>query len=197
MGSEAPECFGEQWDQNAPECAGGRDPNWRSADGSHIRDRCNFYTSCGSRFQAKKEDEHRRLIPASSLFAPRIEPPQIRPSFTLPTTQPSVPPEVQQLRSQLAQANSLLQQHQAYQQRQAYNPQMYGSPPPLQMMAMDMSVPKYLSAPEPTNTCQPIWLSLARMVLRAILKAVGHTVANFADQTPLDRSHEEHKNKPQ
>jgi hypothetical protein len=98
---------------------------------------------------------------------------------------------VQQLTAQLAQAQHMLQQQQAQLQRQGAV-QGQGYPMPmmanqLQMMAMEMSVPKYLSVPEPRKKEMPIWAILGREIFRAMLKSAGHTVANFADYTPFDR----------
>ncbi len=185
MANEAPECFGEQWDQNAVECAGGRDPGYRGRDGSHIRERCSFFTSCGARFQAAKQEIAKPLIPASSLYRPRIEPTPT-PSYTYGAS--SNQSEIYQLRAQLEQANKLIQQQQTSYSQGRMNGAYGTGQHPLQMMAVEMSIPKYLTVPEPINEL-PIWVSLGRMILRAILKAVGHTVANFADHTPIDRGH--------
>src|ERR1700735_2038731 len=68
---ETPACFGKDWDSAAPECAGGPDPSFtHPKTGLHMREQCNFYSSCGVRVGAS------RVIPADRLVRqPLITPP--------------------------------------------------------------------------------------------------------------------------
>jgi len=50
-----PSCFGKLWDKECAECAGGLDPAYsHPRTGSHIRQVCDYYSSCGARAQLSK-----------------------------------------------------------------------------------------------------------------------------------------------
>ena len=58
---------------------------------------------------------------------------------------------------------------------------------PASTYQLNYVVPSYLSVPEPRAVGESIWRLLARLVLRAILKALGHELAHFADTIPLKK----------
>ena len=63
---ELPSCFAKEWDKNAPECAGGPDPDFvHPVTKLHVHEQCNFFQSCGARQEATRRSQ---LIPPSSLF---------------------------------------------------------------------------------------------------------------------------------
>lgn len=202
LGSESePQCFGKHWDENAVECAGGRDPTYTDAQtGMHIRDRCGFFHSCGVRVQAQKQEQ--RLLPAAQLIRPQFQntpfqnqptPQPINQQIQLPVNQPGAISQfaLQQQINQLTQANQLLQQQltqtrQIQSHGQSYLGQAVQSIQPLPMMAMEMSVPRYLTVPEPRREHSSIWALLGKEVARSLMKSAGHTMANFWDRTPFD-----------
>lgn len=190
-----PDCYGKLWQQNEPECAGGRDPNYTSPSGTHIRERCEFFNSCGSRKQAVAQDKDAYSSGGSIFSQPLISPNSLvrngqnynsyrgYNSYGQPAQRST---QVDELERQLQQARAVIQQqNQALHQGQRVpisTPGTYQSP---QMMAMDMSIPKYLTAPEPLEEGQSVWNILGREVLRGVMKAAGHTMASFWDRTPI------------
>lgn len=102
---------------------------------------------------------------------------------------------MQQMQIQLDKQKKIIeQQNLALQQKPSYTQQAvgFGQMIPvvanqLEMMSMNMAVPKYLSVPEPRRKDTSIWTLLARELIRSIFKSAGHTVANFWDHTPFDR----------
>lgn len=198
MYSKVPDCFGRTWDQNAAECAGGRDPNYTDGNGTHIRERCDFFNSCGAKKQAAEQERKvapsfysNPIIPASSLtrrFGPQPPPT----SYAQPYAGHSPSHAPSQLEQELHRARIVIQQQEeALQQRYAV-----GQAPPTRtpnMMAMDMYVPKYLSTPEPRAPGQSVWAVLGREVMRGVMKAAGHTVASYWDRTPIGEKPDDNK----
>src|SRR5580693_7389375 len=67
---ETPGCFAKDWDKNAPECAGGKDPTYtHPVSGLSVRDQCTFFGPCGARTQANKMAA---VIPPSQLVRPGV-----------------------------------------------------------------------------------------------------------------------------
>jgi hypothetical protein len=156
-----PPCFGREWDPNEPACAGGLDPVARDPrTGSHKLDHCPFFTSCGARTQALREPQP----PAVSAFyqqlgrAAAAAPLAIAPA-------PAAAPRPQGL--PLSAPSAIVHPASTYQ--------------------LNYVVPGYLSVPEPRADGESIWRLLGRLVLRAVLKALGQELAHFADTHPLKK----------
>lgn len=63
-----PECYGQDWDQNAAECAGGYDPAYVAANGSHIRKKCDCYDACKVRYLLKQANSGQNVqVPVNRL----------------------------------------------------------------------------------------------------------------------------------
>src|ERR1022692_3510384 len=61
--SEKPTCIGKLWDPNTSECSGGRDPSYvHPKNGSHVREKCDFFNECGARVQAHQYIPTQNLI---------------------------------------------------------------------------------------------------------------------------------------
>jgi hypothetical protein len=191
---EKPPCFGrvdepakniEGWNPQSPSCFGGADPTFTNeATGSHIRDRCIFFSSCGSVVQAKRMETARAIIDPKSLVRP-----------TYPQPAPAAPTMAGQPPSFMNQFGSALvrqQQAEAQQRAVAAQPQWAGQPVPghypgaqyQQMMPVNHYMPSYLSTPEPV---QPggFWRMLGVTVFRSMGKSAGHSVAHLFDTVAL------------
>lgn len=180
MTETLPKCYGLSWDDTQPKCAGGRDATYTDDHGSHIRERCDFFGSCGARVQAS-----RQLIQPQQLVrtpAPAIPPPFV-PSPSLAQTQ-----QIQVLMQQMEQMRQTIQQQntQLHSQQPRYTSGYTPQPVQSQMMATEFSMPRYLTVPEPRGVTS-IWSLLGREIVRSIMKSAGHTMANFWDTTPIGR----------
>lgn len=106
--SDLPSCFGKQWESNDPQCAGGRDPAYTDpVTGSHIRERCAYYSACGTRVQVARSTsstsstpQPTQLVPAQNLTRPvwgvqqRQQPPPATPATTPTANTSPVPAQV-------------------------------------------------------------------------------------------------------
>lgn len=168
-----PSCFAKMWSASDAECAGGLDVNYTNPKtGSRIRDRCNFFESCGAKSQAALLPARQLIRPytpptafdilsSSDRLAKQIDPPrpQPQPIVPAPVTHP-VPPR---------------------QETMAYGmPVGYAA-----MVPMPSQMPGYLSVPEYHDPRESIWSTLSRELLRGALKSIGHSLAHFIDTTPL------------
>ena len=189
---DLPSCFGKDWDRNVPECAGGPENGYiHPKNGSHVREQCNFFTSCGARTQARNMS----LIPTSSLLRPPVvtPPPQqtapqnfsdyIRQqqaqhveqqrlagmTGARPVVAPAVVPQAQQITPQM-------QQHLLQQAHLHYPATTYG---------LNYQMPSYLSTPEVHEPGESVWSVLMREVVRSMFKALGHAVSHFFDARTL------------
>jgi hypothetical protein len=158
-----PPCFGREWDPNEPACAGGLDPVARDPrTQSHKLDPCPYFTSCGARVQGARE----ATSPTVSAFYQQLG----RTAVGAPTAAAITPSTA--LASRVPAAPVTL--------------------PPATVHAastyqLNYVVPAYLSVPEPQREGESLWRVLGRLILRAILKALGQELAHFADTHPLQR----------
>jgi len=153
---EKPGCFGKQYSSAAAECVGGHDPAFLNEEnGSHVRDRCSFASSCASHLQAVRNAGNTVHVPTANLTRPAVpySQPVPRPQWS-PPYQPTAYPQPGQPHS-----------GQAYQQ----------------MMPVNHYMPPYLSVPQPVVPGQSIGRRLAIEVTRSIGKSVGHTISSFFD----------------
>jgi hypothetical protein len=165
----APNCFGQQFDRNAPECVGGHDPAFRDEEGGHVRPACEMVSSCSVRTTAQRQNP--QLIPAANIVRPptTFNQPQARPMYQPPLAGASV---VQPYRPQAAYAPPYAQQAQLQQQMQHVGLQ--------QMIPVNYGMPQYLTVREPVNG-QKLFTRLGVEVLRSMGKSFGHTLSNFFD----------------
>jgi hypothetical protein len=191
---DVPRCFGKGWDDKAAACSGGLDPTHKDPEtGSHVRERCFFFSACGARTQAAKMQQ--QIIPSQQLVRPPTPPllpqyasqPAQQTALQAPNQAPNQAAQLQQLMNQIAQMQQTIQQQQMQLQatRQGYSTQMMPFQPVQSagMMSVDYKMPGYLTVPEPKGGS--VWNMLGRSVVRSAFKSVGHTLANFWDITPL------------
>lgn len=152
-----PTCFGKLFDGSSPECMGGHDPAYYNPDnGSQIRDRCNYTSSCSGRMYANN-----KLVPASSLVRPPVAAaPHQATRFNSPTPAPT----------QNWQPPPFTPPHLRQQPQYAPN----------QLMSTNFGIPQYLTVREP-QTGGSFGARLVRESFRSMLKSIGHTFANFFD----------------
>lgn len=182
-----PKCFGKAWDDKVPACAGGLDPTYRDPDtGSHVRERCVFFTTCGARVQASRQ----QLIPQSQL----VRPPQQQQMAYQPPTQPqqtafpalSQAAQMAQLVRQMEEMQKLIQYQQAQLQGRGITNPLQPSQQ-LPMMSVEYRMPGYLTVPEPRTKSSSVWSLLSREIARSMFKSAGHTLASFWDTTPIGK----------
>ncbi len=195
-----PPCFGKSWEKDAIECIGGLDPTWKDeATGSHVREPCMYFNTCGSRVQAAKMEEASKLVPATSLarsWAPR--PTQVQnPQPVGGTSQGIQQFTMQNLQQQFEkmQKDWIAQQQQMMARgmppqmmQQMMMPQQQMGMPQMgyqQMMPVNFEIPQYLTRREYRRPDEGLWRVLGREVGRSMLKSAGHTFANFFDSTPF------------
>jgi hypothetical protein len=176
--STLPNCFGRLWDPRAVECTGGLDSLYTNpGDGTHKRERCNWYSQCSVRTTAA-DMEKRNLVSPQNL----IRPPQPGVLVSQPPSPISpVKPGAIQIPTPMAMqthyANYVTPQ-QAY-----YGPAMV----PANYQQPGMQVLGYLAVPEPISPIVPWWMRLFHEMGRAALKGLFHTGANFFDHNPMSR----------
>jgi hypothetical protein len=155
-----PPCFGREWDPSEPACAGGLDPVARDPrTGSHKLEACPYFTSCGARTQGLREAQ----TPTVSAFYQQLG--------KAAAASPLAPaPIALATRPQIATA-----------------PVPGAAIHPASTYQLNYVVPGYLSVPEPRADGESVWRVLGRLVLRAILKALGQELAHFADTHPLKK----------
>lgn len=180
--NEPPTCFGKDWDRNAPECAGGPDVSFipssgekyagQDLHGTNVRLQCDWFQSCGSRCAAGK-NAHGTLVPAQQLL--RSPPP--------PVPQPTSAPMT--YGQWLARQNTKPAPTAVPAQPQAPQVLANAAVQPATMWQLNYAMPSYLSTPEIRHPGESIWSVLLREVLRAIGKAVGHSVSHFFDARVL------------
>lgn len=199
---EKPVCYGvvddpvkgrEGWNPNHVECTGGLDPTFKDPEtGSHMRQRCVFFQSCGAVAQAKKQEAARPIDPKTLVrstphsFVPSAQPPTLQPmakfgeTFGKTEQQRALEQQMQQMQqlhaAQLEQMRRMMPQ----QMPQQMMPQMGYQ----QMMPVNYQMPAYLTAPEPTAP-GGFWKMFGRTVFRSMGKSVGHSVAYMFDSVPF------------
>jgi hypothetical protein len=162
-----PDCFGHLWDAKAPECAGGVDLMYTNKQsGSHIRERCRFFDSCGSKVQATRAAAMKATVPSQSWTFPR-------PQSSAEASRAQVPQMSQPMAPQQQQPQQQMVPHGLWYPAPTYQ--------------FNHGIPNYLTTPEPRAPGESIWMSLVRELLRGVIKSFGHTVAYFVDTTPVKR----------
>jgi len=206
-----PPCFGQLWDAKSVECRGGADPTYiNPADGTNRRDICQWYSQCGARTQARNQAQQ-QYIPVQQLVRPPIPTinqqmpptPQMQPfqNFTQGLAQIARPliqsfqqtqqPQQQMIQVQQQQQPQMRPPQPQYPQPQygfaqpiLVDPRMAANPyvVPMNYPGPGQQMPAYLTVPEPLNG-QPWYVRLASVLLRSMLKATGHSIANYFDHT--------------
>lgn len=182
---QLPECFGKSWDARAVECAGGLDPSYAAPDGSNKQPRCPYFIQCASRTAAHKNQQlqlPQPQVPTSS-YPSGFNTRPLTPAQALVQVRPPAPVQPQQL--QPAQVSVPVQHLQ--------QPTMMVPPPqamvpglvPMNFAPPYMQMTGYLTVPEPVVPGQHWGKRLGFSVIRSMIKAGGHTVANFFDHCPL------------
>lgn len=179
-----PECFGSHWwDPKSAECIGGPDPAYSNPKtGSHVRERCTFFSACGAKVQASRAGAQLQqqptqqpgVTPLSSYHFPAVQ----RPSVSAGAARTQVAPMSQPMFS----GGQPYQQQQVPQQMMMQQPQHWHPAPTYQFQH---GLPNYLSVPEPRMHGETIWQVLLRELVRGAIKAFGHTLAYFIDTTPM------------
>jgi hypothetical protein len=167
------------WNPNDVECTGGVDPaRINEKTGTHIFEKCQYYQTCGSLVQAKKQAA--QGINPNSLVRQQVQqaPQQTQvPQYVqqVPTYSPVAFQQQQQQAAMMAQ----MQQMQRMMPQQPVMPMGYQ-----QMMPVNYQMPSYLSAPEPV---QPggFWKMFGATVFRSMGKSVGHSVSYMFDAVPF------------
>ncbi len=196
---DVPPCYGRDWSKDDAECAGGLDPSYtHPKTGSHSRDRCDFYVSCGARTTANRQQPPQpNLIPPQSLFRPPLVTP---PANNQP--QPTQPPPNVHTGSQTFHQWLQTQYKPGPQVKPgtplttmppqtapAPQPMMYpgGAAQPATTWQLNYALPPFLSTPEFQRPGETIWTVLGREALRAALKGLAHAVAYFFDTRAIRR----------
>jgi hypothetical protein len=185
---ERPSCFGKLWNPNETECNGGPDPKYNHPkNGSHIRERCDFFNECGARVQSEQ-----LISPQQMIRPPVITPP---PAATPRSFQEYMRQrDMSEAEAERIRRATIIQQQQQQQRpvQVPYYPQpvqqpqiAYPQPIYQQMMPVNYQMPSYLSVPEMRMPGQSFMGLLGREAVRAMGKSVGHTVANFFDMNPF------------
>jgi hypothetical protein len=189
---ELPSCFAKEWDKNAPECAGGPDPNYvHPITQLHVHEQCSVFSSCGARQQAIRQSQ---LIPQQQL----IRPPSVPWQQPAPMPAPAQAPQPANSFAEFL-ARQRAQQVEAQRQQAMSAPRpMTAAPQPTQAMPapviqptyahypapvyqLNYQMPGYLSTPEERADGEGLWPVLLREVIRSLFKASGHAVAHFFD----------------
>jgi len=153
---EKPNCFGKLYSSSAPECIGGHDPAYLNEEnGSRVRERCNFTSSCAAHMQAYRNAGNTVHVPVSNLTRPVS-------SFT--PTNPAVRPP--------------WSPPQQYQHPAAPQQWQHGAQ---QMMPINHYMPQYLTVRQPAVPGQSMGKRLLIESARSIGKSLGHTIAHFFD----------------
>lgn len=178
--NDLPRCFGKDWDDKVPACAGGLDPTYKDPEtGSRVRERCMFFSPCGAQVAAKRTS----LIPQSQLVRQPLQVAQ-QPA----AAQPNQSVQLAQAMKKIEELQQLVYQQAAHMQGKnvPFIPYLQQPPQP-QMMAVEYKMPGYLTVPEPRTSSASVWTLLGREITRSMFKSAGHTLANFWDVTPIGK----------
>lgn len=205
QGDHVPICFGNG-DEKDVLCAGGNDVAYiNPEDGSHRRGRCNWFSQCVAKAAAQPSS----FIPTANLHKRHgAQMPQHPPGAPHPSVQHAFHPAgVPPMSQRVAPPHP---QHQPVQNYNPYRPQMVPQqhappqqqqqqqlmvPPPTVLSPQPMAyyqwpgaqMPGYLTVPEP-YTPEQHWMGrLVRTITRSMLKAGGHSIANFFDHNPFQQ----------
>lgn len=173
--STKPNCFGEAWEPEAKECKGGLDAGYTDpTTGSHIRDPCECYEACGSHTQAMRLKDARQhsvqLITSQQLVRAQ----SAGTTTTMSKAQVPVlypPPEAAVQQQKVA----------AGMQAPSINTAGY------QPMAVNYSMPTYLTVPETRFDGESFFIYAIRVLVRAMLKGGAHGLAHLFDTTSLKK----------
>ena len=189
---DPPDCFGKLWDPKAKECTGGMDPAFTDENGSHVREKCIFFESCGARLQASRMEPARSLIDPKSLL--KNTPPLLSPAKPPSQTSQFVERFITAVANRPVQQVQQVQQAAPTSMNQPPRP-LYLPPPAIPqgvpvagyqaMMPVNYQMPGYLSVPEQRYPTESFWKFLGRTVLRSIGKSLGHSIAHLFDTIPL------------
>lgn len=175
--NETPECFGSLWDPANVECRGGVDHNYTNKQtGSHLREKCFFFQSCGAKVHAIRSAQV-PVPPAQQLMAQLAAP---QSAFQQMVSAAAARQQVPPMSQQMQQVQVLPQA----QQQMMMVPQQ-GTYYPAPTYQLSYGIPQYLSVPEPRMPGESVWNVLFREILRGLLKSTGHTASSFFDRTPL------------
>ena len=177
-----PVCFGKEWDPRESECAGGPDPNYTDADGGHVRAQCQVFSRCGARTQQMKNATG-NLIPAQNLTRPPIitPPPPQGPPRTFHDYMSRTNAEwVEEQRRKAMGTPRPPQAAPTWTPPQAlgHSVQVHS---PAHRYELNYTMPGYLTVPEERGEGEGLMAVLFREIIRAIFKAVGHTIAHSFD----------------
>lgn len=168
---ETPECFGTHWDPAAVECRGGVDHNYTNAKtGSHIREKCFFFQSCGAKVQAMRSIQP---VPVQQQQALAARPQTFQQMVSAAASRQQVAPMSQQMQQVAVQPQQMMMQPQQ------------GPWYPAPTYQLSYGIPQYLSIPEPRMPGESVWSTLLRELVRGVLKSTGHTASSFFDRTPF------------
>lgn len=170
--SQSPPCYGTNlWSATASECVGGVDPGYtHPITRSHNRERCNWFSQCASMRGSFVTQQPQQRSYAPVLAPPR--PPQMMQNPQHFQPYPPPPPAL-------------------YSGQQFISPYIaqFGPPTvPAPYQQPGAQIPAYLTIQEPINLNEPWFPRLIREIVRAMMKATGHSIANFFDHNPM-RAH--------
>lgn len=195
--SKQPSCFGTHlWSASSSECAGGPDPGYiHPHNGTHTREKCSWFQACGVANQRNREKrqqmppmQHQPLMPAQNLVRSNSENNGVQPPPRPVSPHPSIP-----ARPVIHQQTHYAQPYVTQQPQQAafttmVPPYIAQSGPvqiPMQYQQPGAQMPAYLTTPEPINYGESGWGILGRILLRSILKAIGHSISSHFDHVPM------------
>lgn len=189
------DCFGQYWEEQHPECVGGRDP----VNPGITHSRCELYDQCSRVFKMNKAQEKLEELKKTSHL-----PPQTVPVTHL--TRPYYPPNTTQVPTQTIQSRYAQQYTVPAQPVQPVQPQFPFSRPaqvaptqaapsgmlppqfypavfhPAQSL-LPLEAPPYLTTGEPLAEEIPTWKRIIAESLRAAAKGVMQQAAFIADHT--------------
>lgn len=187
----AKRCFGISWSASDPKCAGGPDPTWQNDDGSYVRPKCDYFATCGAKKMAAAQEQR--------LLQLRAQPTTYAPAQQVPVTQTPTyaaaqPPRYVQPMPHAPAPYYPTAPYFPAGPQQPMNPahMMIQAPmqiPMQQALPVNYQMPGYLSHPEPYRGSYLGMLGIS--ILRAMLKAAGHTMANVFDAVPFSVRHQQ------
>lgn len=199
--ASTPECFGKSWDPKDVDCTGGFNAAYSGPNGSKMQPKCDFFEACKGRVTLKRIEELRsqgNLIRPEALLRAQQSAAQM-PTATVPTQQVSTPAQVpaQMPVPPPAYGAPQMQPGAAV---PAFYPLPYGMPayyPPPSLPVQENvqfrrealtpspTVHPYIAVQEKRRKGESLMKPLGREMMRAGLKAMGQTFANYWDFVPL------------
>jgi hypothetical protein len=178
-----PVCFGKEWDPREPECTGGPDPNFNDANGGHVRQQCEVFSRCGARTQQLKNAGGNLISPQTLVRPPLITPPPQQPkTFSDYMNRTNAEWVEKQRREAMAAPRPV-------QAAPTWTPPMgqslHSVHSPAHRYELNYTMPGYLTVPEERAEGEGLMAVLFREIVRAIFKAVGHTIAHSFDSRKM------------